>query len=672
MEFGKSVIASLVLTLVSTTFSAAQDPGWPRKITKPGGTLLVYQPQVDDWANFTEIDFRSAVSLTPAGGKAVIGVVAVHGSTEVVQERDLVLISGMKITNTYFPSLNQTQATQMDQLVRTFLKPEVAVSLHRVVACTPKKETTPTVELNNDPPQIFVAYSPSILLYVDGPPALRPVANTTLEFVMNTTWPLFFDKANSSYYLLAGQVWLTSNSLDVPWSPAPTLPSEMTKVTADPQWADLKKMIPPPHIADAVVPAVFYATRPSEVILFDGEPSYSPVPGTQLTYATNTLSNVFVYSPTQQFYFLAAGRWFSANSLQGPWTFATPNLPHDFSMIPPNTPAGRVLSSVPGTPEAEDAVLMAQIPTTMIVNPAEAAAKAKVTYDGEPQFTPITGTSLSYATNTPNKVIQVGDVYYLCLSGIWFMSATPQGPWTTATSVPSVIYTIPPSSPVYNVTYVTQTVAPSGYVQSSYTAGYLGAFAIGATVGAVIACGTGYYYPPYMGGVYYGYHPYPTAYGATAYYHPATGAYSVSQTAYGAYGSATRAASYNPYTGTYARGASVSTPYGTRSAASAYNPYTGAYGATTQAHSATAQWGSSVRTNGSGESAYTQHYSNAWGTAASGAPRPVGKPMPRTRRSGTAMRPNHPAATCTQAMTETSTRTPAAAGRNTTTEAGTT
>ncbi len=45
-------------------------------------------------------------------------------------------------------------------------------------------------------------------------------------------------------------------------------------------------------------------------------------------------------------------------------------------------------------------------------------------------------------------------------SGI--LPASPQGPWALATSVPQVIYTIPSSSPVYNVTYVTQTVTVSG------------------------------------------------------------------------------------------------------------------------------------------------------------------------------------------------------------------
>jgi hypothetical protein len=230
--------------------------------------------------------------------------------------------------------------------------------------------------------------------------------------------------------------------------------------------------------------------------------------------------------------------------------------------------------------------MIAQVPTSITVNAATAAAKANVSYDGAPRFVPISGTSMSYATNTAQKVIQAGDLYYLCLQGIWFMSSTPQGPWQTAPSVPQVIYTIPPSSPVYNVTYVTQVSASNGTVQSSYTAGYMGAFIVGAAVGAVVAGGTGYYYPPYYYHPAYGYpvyHAYPTTYGYSSTYHTTTGAYGVSQTAYGAYGgSATRSASYNPYTGTSTHIASASNAYGSAKAGTAYNPYTGTSAATKQ------------------------------------------------------------------------------------------
>jgi hypothetical protein len=379
----------------------------------------------------------------------------------------------------------------------------------------------------------------------------------------------------------------------------------------------MKKPILSPS-AKGKPPTIFYSNKPAEVILFQGQPKYANIPGTQLTVATNTDADLFVYTPTQAYYYLAAGRWFKASDLKGPWTYTTPDLPPDFAKIPENSPAGRVLVSVPGTDDAKDAVLMAQVPTTATVDP-KAAEQAKVTYTGDPEFKPIEGTSMQYATNTADKVIKVGDVYYLCLQGVWFMSPSATGPWTTADSVPKEIYTIPASSPVYNVTYVTQSTTPEGTVQSSYTAGYLGTFIAGAAVGAILASGTGYYYPPYYGypvGGYPIYRPYAATYGVGSYYNTYSGAYGVARGVYGPYGGAAAGAAYNPYTGTYARGATAYGPYGSRSVAQAYNPYTGTYAATKQGSNAYSSWGQSVVSNGN-KSAYTQHYSNANGTVGS-------------------------------------------------------
>jgi hypothetical protein len=621
MRYTRICVGVLGLVLILSSFTWAQDPGWPRELVKPGGKLLIYQPQVDDWQSFTDLKWRAAFQLTPVGGKQVVGAASFEGTTEVNTDTHTVFIFNIQVVNTYFPSQDPATSAQLDQVFRSFVPLTLNASLDRLVAYMPKPQSVPTVNLRNDPPFIFVSYTPAILLGVDGEPVLSDISNTDLKYVVNTTWPLFLDKSKSQYYLLVNNIWISAGDLHGPWTRVSKLSKDFSKLPDSGRFADVKKMVPPPPVSSLIIPQVFYSTVPSEVLLFDGQPTYTAIPGTQLVYANNTDSPVFVYSPTQTYYYLAAGRWFSAQNLAGPWTFASLNLPPDFANIPLSNPASAILASVPGTSQAKDAVLIAQIPTTMVLNPTTAAAQAKVVYTGDPQFAPIQGTTLQYATNTPDKVIQVGDLYYLCLQGVWFMSAAPQGPWTTASSVPQVIYTIPPSSPVYNVTYVTQVTTTDGNVQSSYTAGYLGAFVMGAAVGAIVTSGTGYYYPPYIGYPAYGYpvyHPYPTCYGAygTSYYHTSTGAYGVSQTAYGAYGSATRTASYNPYTGTSTRTASTSTAYGKQSVGQAYNPYTGSYGATHQGSSPTAQWGQSYVSQGN-KSATTQHYSNASGTVGS-------------------------------------------------------
>jgi hypothetical protein len=627
-------IGALLASAGEGIADSASDSSWPREKYSNGTRLIIYQPQVDDWKDFQDLSWRMAISLTPKGGKTVVGVVEMKGTTTNIDNvAKLVTISNPEVTGSYFPGLDKAAAERMEQLFKTFVPANFSISLHNLIASTPKKEAPAGAQLNNEPPQIFVGYKPSILLSVNGEPVLSEVPNTNLKFIVNTQWPLFFDEGNSTYYLAVGQHWLAANKLEGQWSPTKKLPPDLSKVPEDKQWSALKKFIPPSAKSGGVTPNVFYSNKPAEVILFDGQPAYAKIPDTQLEYATNTNSVVFVFMPKQQFYYLTAGRWFSAPDLQGPWTYATPDLPADFAKIPLSSPASAILATVPGTEEAQDAVLLAQVPTTITVNQKEAAAKVKVDYAGDPKFEPIKGTSMAYATNTADKVIKVGDVYYLCLQGVWFISPNPAGPWTTCTSVPQEIYTIPSSSPVYNVTYVTQAANPDGTVTANYTAGYLGTFILGAAAGAILADGSGYWWPPYCYGGYY--YPYPGTYcGAyyggygyhypTPYYDSATGAYGWKQTAYGPYGSATRGAGYNPYTGTYARGASVSTPYGSRSAAQAYNPYTGTYAQTRQGSSPNAQWGSSYVSRGN-QSATMGHYSTANGTVAGAADSQGGK-----------------------------------------------
>ena len=69
MRYAKLLIAVLGLFLTASSCAWGQDPGWPRQIVKPGGTLIIYQPQVDDWNNFTDINWRQAFQLTPTGGQ---------------------------------------------------------------------------------------------------------------------------------------------------------------------------------------------------------------------------------------------------------------------------------------------------------------------------------------------------------------------------------------------------------------------------------------------------------------------------------------------------------------------------------------------------------------------------------------------------------------------------
>ena len=607
--------ASVLPAAAAAEASAPLGTAWPKTFEKDGTQITVYQPQLKSWEKYRNLTADTAVAITPKDGKQFLGVISWSAETQADVATRSVYVSDIHVISSRFPSLEPAQQAAVQEKI-SHVYPTITfnTSLNHMIASLEKVNSpAPSAALSTQVPSIFASTSPAIVLMVDGKPILAPIQGLKLQYVVNTNWDLFYD--GSDYYLLSGKSWLKSKDVEGPWTGTMKLPADLSNLPADQNWSGVKKVVPPP--AAGAAPKVFFTAKPSELIVFRGAPVWSPIPGTSLSYATNTEDQVFLHKPDNQIYALLSGRWFRAGNINAPWVYAGNDLPADFARISPGKPYSNALVAVPGTQEASDAVLLAQVPTTAVVNRAAAESSVKVIYAGEPQFVAIEGTTMYYAVNTQNKVIRVGNAYYLCYQAIWFVSVSPSGPWKTADTIPAVIYTIPPASPVYNVTYVVVSNPTPTTVQTSYTSGYLGVFVLGMAVGACVVYGTGYYYPPY---IYYGprypiYYPYPYTYGAASFYNPYTGTYGVAHTVYGPYASAGTAAWYNPTTGNYGRAVTYQNAYGGHTYAQTYNPWTGTYAATSQGHNQYAQWGNTVVQNGNNW-AQAGHYSNANGTVA--------------------------------------------------------
>ena len=243
-----------------------------------------------------------------------------------------------------------------------------------------------------DPPKIFASQGPAVLVNLDGEAIWSPIKDNDLKFAVNTNWDLFQHEATKTFYLRNENTWLKAADLAGAWGPAGQLPGSFAKLPADENWKDVKAALPGQKLTTA--PKVFVSTTPAELILLTGPPKYEPVAGTSLLWVSNTEADVFRAGKTGLVYFLVSGRWFSSPGFEGPWTFATLTLPADFQKISLEHPRSRVLASVPGTQQAAEAVLLAQVPQTARVNKKELKAP-DVAYQGEPKFEPIEKTQLS-------------------------------------------------------------------------------------------------------------------------------------------------------------------------------------------------------------------------------------------------------------------------------------
>lgn len=549
--------------------------GWPRSFTTDSNaTLILYQPQFSEWTNFTSLKAMVAAEYVKDDkSKPVFGVIGISGKTQADSEKGEVIVSDISVTQLDFSALDRTSLTDLTlQVGKIMPTGSITVKEDRITAGLAEYQRMEDVQgLNAEAPPIFVSTSPAILVQTDGEPVIAPVkGDQGLSFVVNTNWDILKLDEAGAFYLRDELSWMTSADLATGWGPTETLPAQISGLPDDDNWKETRTAIPPKPFPDNSPPKVIYSDKPAEMIVFDGEPKLEPVSGTGLEWASNTDSDVFFLKETSAWYILVSGRWFKSSSLEGPWAFTTPDMPSDFLNIPEDAPYYSIRSSIPGTSEATQARLKASIPSTARVELG--SVSADVAYAGDPEFSAIEGTSMSYAVNTSEQVIQVGDKYYVLQNGVWFVGDTPTGPFEVAKAMPEEIYTIPASSPVYNVTYVRVYESEPNAVWYGYTMGYL----TGYLAWGVFVYGTGWYHRPwYRPGLRPIYFPRPVTYGIGAFYNPIRGTYGRYGYAYGPRRGIAGGGIYNPRTGGYIRGGVVSGPRGTAGFISAYNPRTG-------------------------------------------------------------------------------------------------
>jgi hypothetical protein len=488
------------------------DGTWPREVVTSKGIVTLYVPQVENWDGVT-LEFRAAISVRPRTGDVppVYGVVWGKARTSVDKDARVVNLLDREFTKLVIPSAageqdawRQVLQKEIQPVVKTLALDRLAALLE--VAAADKMAAS--VPVKNDPPKIVFSKTIAILAYVDGAPVYQKVKDTKLERVINTRVLLLRD--GDEHLLKVFDGWLEAKQLDGEWEVVKKPGKDLEKALADAKASGQVDFLPGgnpndvktlPTLKSGKVPRIVVATSPTELIVTEGEPKYVAIPGTALEFVENTTGNVFRATTDQKAYVVFSGRFFRAASLEGPWEFvASDALPADFAKIPDDSPKENVKAAVAGTPQAKEALIANAIPQTAEVSVSKAKIDAPK-FDGEVKLAPIEGTSLQYAVNTATPIIQVSPTsFYAVQDAVWFTGPSAGGPWTVATSVPSVIYTIPASSPLHYVTYVRIYETKGDTVYVGYTGGYYGACVSHSTV----VYGTGYTYPPYVGTVWYG------------------------------------------------------------------------------------------------------------------------------------------------------------------------
>ena len=189
------------------------DP-WPRDISISNAAVLIYQPQVSTWEG-NQIDFRAALAIKPTGAKdETFGVVFATARTQVDKVERMVVFEDLKITKADFPTLPDRGAQYTAELQKRMASDVRTISLDRLQSSLAIAGIKPpVVEVQNNPPQVLVSYSPAILVPIDGAPVIKPVADDArFQRVINTKALILQDR-RGTFFLHVYDGWVSASAI---------------------------------------------------------------------------------------------------------------------------------------------------------------------------------------------------------------------------------------------------------------------------------------------------------------------------------------------------------------------------------------------------------------------------------------------------------------------------
>ena len=408
----------------------------------------VHEPAADSWTEGI-LAARVLVVAQPPAAQPVNGLVTFKAITQVNEAAGIVALQELEVTGTSFSApADKTQAWQ--EFLRFSLPDKMrTVSLKRLEAGQAEAKARQSRAAGSVAvPRIIISEKPAVLVYIDGEPRYVRVRGTDLMGALNTRVLLLKEPAGT-FLLHLYDGWVSAASLDGPWTMVPPPPGarELEAKAVETGHANLltgkaDAQGNMPHLSNAALPQIIVSTEPAALIVLDGAPSFAPIPGTTLQYATNTSAHLFK-DERGGLYVRVGGNWFRAAGVDGPWThIPIASLPPGFSAIPDDSPKASVKRSI---------AKAMTLPAWQVSSAKPGITNLTYSLGGDPVLKPIPGTQLNYVANASVPMIQVDiNNWYAVQEGVWFHASEATGPWTITRNIPPEIYAIPPSTPIYH------------------------------------------------------------------------------------------------------------------------------------------------------------------------------------------------------------------------------
>ncbi|MDR1886771.1 MAG: hypothetical protein LBQ70_02540 [Prevotellaceae bacterium] len=216
------------------------------------------------------------------------------------------------------------------------------------VAASLKSDDEDVVEENAFYPQVIVSTVPAELIQTDGSPTFAAIPNTMMLYITNTSDHIVMDIRSQLYFVLLSGRWYSSPKLDGNWQYVDSndLPADFAKIPEGSNKDLLLASVPNTKasqdaVRESLVPQAAIVDRSvaKTEIVYDGDPYFENIEGTNMRYAINSSGTVI--HENSAYYVVDNGVWFVGSSPRGPW-IVSDRRPVQINVIPPSCPVYNV------------------------------------------------------------------------------------------------------------------------------------------------------------------------------------------------------------------------------------------------------------------------------------------------------------------------------------------
>src|ERR1041384_7030321 len=231
-RISRALLIVLFTAVLAVSQTKSSDSGWPRKFAVGANSVAVYQPQIEEWSG-NSLSARAAIAITENHSKQPLyGVLWFSARAEIDKINRLVTLSDFQVKKLNVSMAPDKGAAFEVALQARAAKQDEVIALDGLLAdmaINHAATNNASYEVKNDPPQVFFSTRPAILVLIDGTPVQRPVADTSLERVINTRTPLVRDQSSGKFYLRLMDGWMESSSMNGPWAIAGQTSPQLNK-----------------------------------------------------------------------------------------------------------------------------------------------------------------------------------------------------------------------------------------------------------------------------------------------------------------------------------------------------------------------------------------------------------------------------------------------------------